>query len=253
MLVALFMKTISIYFILLLLAVSNLLAQNYDPVRLDSLYQCCLPLVEQEEIYSYGPPNTPNINLDVETLNKYEQKLDEESINTDEIYELAYLYYHFNRFDEAIRYFKKSRELNNFSIQFYPTYLNLHLARIYEKIGELDNAEKYYKAYDDPYFLKLFQARKAKRNENFKLAENLYLEAQAIKLFEVMNTKPFKELALMFKEQGEYEKALYYAIRYRNCLKFENESPESMWGLAPHVLEEANNLVNQISILNNNQ
>jgi hypothetical protein len=240
---------LSTFITILLLVGTSSNAQHPDLLRLDSLYKYCSPLIEVEKLYSYGPPSTPNIGMNHSNLNLYNQKLNEGLLDADGLYELAYLNYYFEKYEVAISLFKKSKYLNNFSIRFYPTYLSLHIAKCFENLELFDDAEHYYLLYNDPYYLKLFNARVAKKQENYELAESLYLEAQAIQLFEIMNTEPLKELAIMFKLMGDYNKASFYAVRYHNCLKFENENPESKWGLPSDVLEEAEELVKQIQSL----
>jgi hypothetical protein len=178
-------------------------------------------IILDEPESAYGPPNTPNINLSFET---YLNKADSISLynnKSDKLYEFAYSAYENEDYENALKYFQLSEKINNFTILFYPTYLNYWYGEVYKKLNNYEMSLKYFNKYGDIYYIHLINAEIHSNEGKLNKAENEYLLAQSVELFEMANYEPYLFLAKMYYNNNEYLKAKKYIEKYIKCAESE--------------------------------
>ena len=220
---------ISVYFVLIAFLFTSILFSNENN-DLDEhieniknatsiLYKKSIILDEPE--WAYGPPSTPNINLSYES---YLNKADSVNIlnnESDKLYEFAYLAYQHGDYKRALKYFQLSENKNNFTVLFYPTYLNYWYGEVYKKLNNYEMALKYFNEYGDLYYIHLINAEIYSNEGKLEKAENEYLLAQSVELYEMANYEPYLFLAEMYYSNNGYLKAKEYIEKYIRCAEVE--------------------------------
>ena len=178
-----------------------------------------LPIPE----HAYGPPNVPDVE---KSETEYKKRLSSYSKGTrtpNSVLELAYIAYAIGEEKQAERLFLKSVQLGDFKTPFYAKLVPYYLARINENRKNYPVAKKYYEELGDAYYLHLANARAFAEEGELDKAEQEYLLAQSVYLYEMYNYDPYEEMARMFFEDKQYRKAKKYIEKYLACAEYELE------------------------------
>jgi tetratricopeptide (TPR) repeat protein len=170
---------------------------------------------------SMGAPFDPDITMTTEEYERRLKDLNNNSQDSDFLYELGFLAIVHNDLDSAENYFNLAEEHNNYTVPFYKTYVNYHLASIFEKRGDLVKALDYYIKYNDAYYIHVIQGKIYEQNDEIEKAEKEYLMASEFILFDMYNTEPYLILARMFFNHKDFEKSEFYV---RELFRYIGES-----------------------------
>ncbi|MCK4956484.1 MAG: hypothetical protein KAS49_02525 [Candidatus Cloacimonetes bacterium] len=220
---------ISGYLILIVLLYTSILFSNENDdldVHIENiknetsiLYEKSIILDEPE--WAYGHPSTPNINLSYESYLNKADSINVFNNQSDKLYEFAYLAYEHGDYKRALKYFQLSENNNNFIVLFYPTYLNYWYGEVNKKLNNYEMALKYFNEYGDLYYIHLINADIYSNEGKLEKAENEYLLAQSVELYEMANYEPYLFLAKMYYNNNEYLKAKKYIEKYIRCAESE--------------------------------
>lgn len=98
-------------------------------------------VIDAVESYGYALINSEQYDLAMQLLNIY----DEFSFSSDFVYMMGMILMNNEKFSEAIEEFKKASKMSNEKIEGVNSYLsNYNIAVIYECLGDVSNARKYY-------------------------------------------------------------------------------------------------------------
>jgi len=183
------------------------------------LYEKSITLEEPE--WAYGPPSTPNIDLSFESFLNKADSINVYINESDKLYEFAYILYQHEDYENALKFFQLSEKINNFIVLFYPTYLNYWYGEVYIKLNNYEMALKYFNEYGDFYYLHLINAEIYSNEGKLEKAENEYLLAQSVELYEMANYEPYLFIAEMYYNNIHYSKAEEFIKKYIRCAEAE--------------------------------
>ena len=233
----------SLRVVLFLLLLLNLW---YCPLLAQTEMPCepSIQLAEQE--YGYGPPDIPVKDV---TREGYERAKNELANRGDfySLFCLGYMGYELKEYAEAIHYFAEAEKLITDKVPDCPccAHFYTYVGLANEEMGNLEVARDYYLRRGDPYYAHLVTAKIARRKGDLSEAELEYLLAQSVALYEMNNFMPFWEIAKMYFEVGQLDKAKFYVGRYLKC----GHNPDGYTQISDQEEAEAEALLRKIDDL----
>ena len=172
----------------------------------------------KEPEHGYGPPSVPVENVNQEIYQN--AKLNSKS-NFQSLYYIGYMAYELAIYEEAIIFFKKAKKIAKNKIPHIPfsAHFYAYFALAYDGLKNYKNAKYYFLKHGDPYYIHMINAKLLRENEEYKKAEQEYLLAQSVKLYEMNNFEPFRIIAEMYVDSQDYRLARKYIIKYIQCAK----------------------------------
>ncbi len=200
----------------------------------------CSPSVRLEKQESgFGPPSTPSIDFTMDEFVRRSNEYESGDSSNDQVYKLALVAYYINEnevADKLFNYLKDSR----FENPYYAESVNFYLGHVAERKGDFEEAKAYLLMNGDPYYIHRINALIYRKKGQLSGAEQEYLFAQSVRLYEMHNYEPYQDLAEMFYEEKDYTKAEHYISKYIACAEWEME-PFNSLGYAPtdhgHIME----------------
>lgn len=222
--------------------------KSYSEIKNELKYLSCDKSIKLDDPeHAYGPPSTPKIDTSIEVYQSELSKYTSFQNKPDSVIELAYLAYENNDFPNAEKYFKLCLPYKEFETPYYKRLANYFLACIYERQNDFEKAKKYYIEHDDKYYIHLIDAKIYEKNGKLNLAEKELLLAQSVDLYEMENYEPFRLLAEMFYKHHQYIRALIYIEQFISCAEEEKISGGKGYiACSDEGIESAKKFLNQI-------